>query len=143
MTTFISKSSLDIESTSFTNIKTPHKIWSKQDQRLIFMTYFQENSQLIAKTTVVDASRVIDARKQLTNSIFSVVQVVIGVALLALSTHFAVESETYLNALNQSSLNRYHAFALLVCTSFFAGILLIAQQVLQQDTNGFDEISKY
>jgi hypothetical protein len=107
------------------------------------MTYFQENSQLIAKKTVVDASQVINARKQLTNSIISVVQVVVGVALLALSTHLAVESETYLNALNQSGLNQYHAFALLVCTSFFAGILLIAQQVLQQDANGFDEISKY
>jgi hypothetical protein len=107
------------------------------------MTYFQENSQLIAKTTVVDASQVINVRKQLTNSIFSVVQVVVGVALLALSTHLAVESETYLNALNQSGLNQYHAFALLVCTSFFAGILLIAQQVLYQDANGFDEISKY
>ena len=107
------------------------------------MTYFQENSQLIAKAALLDAAQVINARKQLTNSIFSVVQVVVGVALLALSTHLAVESEAYLNALNQSGLNQYHAFALLVCTSFFAGILLIAQQVLHHDVNGFDEISKY
>ena len=107
------------------------------------MTYFQENSQLIAKAALIDAAQVINARKQLTNSIISVAQVVVGVVLLALSTHLAVESETYLNALNQSGLNQYHAFALLVCASFFAGILLIAQQALHHDANGFDEISKY
>lgn len=107
------------------------------------MTYFQENTQFVAKTSIVDSVQAINARKQLINAIFSVAQVIVGVALLALSTHLAVESEAYLNALNQSGLNQYHAFALLVCTSFFAGILLIAQQVLRHDVNGFDEISKY
>ena len=107
------------------------------------MTYFQENPQLIAKPTVVDSSEVINARKQLTIATFSIFQVVLGAALLTLSTHLAVVSETYLDVLNQSGLNQYHVFALLVCTSFFAGILLIAQQVLHHDKNGFDEISKY
>ncbi|WP_353431823.1 hypothetical protein [Polynucleobacter sp. MWH-UH23A] len=107
------------------------------------MTYFQDNSTVIAKSALVNAPQNINARKQLTNSIFSVVQVIVGVALLALSTHLAVESEVYLNALEQNGLNQYHVFALLVCTSFFAGILLIAQQVLQNDVNGFDEISPY
>lgn len=107
------------------------------------MTYFRDNSQFIAKTAVVDITHVNNARKQLTISIFSVAQAVIGVVLLALSAYFAIESETYLNALNQSGLNQYHAFALLVCISFFAGILLIAQQVSHQDANGFDEIFKY
>jgi succinate dehydrogenase/fumarate reductase cytochrome b subunit len=107
------------------------------------VTYFQDNSSVITNSALVDAAQVINARKQLTNSIFSVVQVVVGVALLALSTHLAVESEIYLNALDQSGLNQYHVFALLVCTSFFAGILLIAQQVLHHDVNGLDEISSY
>ncbi|MEY4277852.1 MAG: hypothetical protein RI975_1118 [Pseudomonadota bacterium] len=104
------------------------------------MTYFQDNSQFIAKTSIIDVDQVVRARKQLTNSILSVVQVLVGVALLAISTHLAVESERYLSALNQSGLNQYHVFALLVCVSFFAGILLIAQQVLQHDTNQFDGI---
>lgn len=107
------------------------------------MTYFQDNSSIIAKSALVDAAQAINIRKQLTNSIFSVVQVIVGVALLALSTHLAVESEIYLNALDQNGLNQYHVFALLVCTSFFAGILLIAQQVLRYDLNGLDEISSY
>ena len=138
---FISKSSLDIKSALFTYIRPAHKIWAIRDQRL-YMTYFQDNSQFIAKTSIIDVDQVVRARKQLTNSILSVVQVLVGVALLAISTHLAVESERYLSALNQSGLNQYHAFALLVCVSFFAGILLIAQQVLQHDTNQFDGIWK-
>jgi hypothetical protein len=81
--------------------------------------------------------------KQKTNSLFSIAQVIIGIALLALSTHLALASETYLEVLNQGGLNQYHAFALLVCFSFFAGILLIAQQVLKQDTKQFEELSSY
>ena len=81
--------------------------------------------------------------KQKTNSLLSVAQVIIGIALLALSTHLALASEIYLEVLNQGGLNQYHAFALLVCFSFFAGILLIAQQALKQDTNQFDELSTY
>ena len=81
--------------------------------------------------------------KQKTSSLFSIAQVIIGIALLALSTHLAFESETYLEVLNQGGLNQYHAFALLVCFSFFAGILLIAQQVLKQGAHQFDELSTY
>ena len=81
--------------------------------------------------------------KQKTNSLLSVAQVIIGIALLALSTHLALASEIYLEVLNEGGLNQYHAFALLVCFSFFAGILLIAQQALKQDTNQFDELSTY
>ena len=81
--------------------------------------------------------------KQKTNSLLSVAQVIIGIALLALSTHLALASEIYLEVLNQGGLNQYHAFALLVCFSFFAGILLIAQQALKQDTNQLDELSTY
>ncbi|MBU3616932.1 hypothetical protein [Polynucleobacter sp. JS-Polo-80-F4] len=82
-------------------------------------------------------------RKPKTNSLFSIAQVIIGIALLALSTHLALASETYLEVLNQGGLNQYHAFALLVCFSFFAGILLIAQQAFKQDSHQFDELSSY
>ncbi|QWE21088.1 hypothetical protein C2745_02550 [Polynucleobacter sp. AP-Kolm-20A-A1] len=81
--------------------------------------------------------------KQKTSPLFSIAQVIIGIALIALSTYLAFESETYLEVLNQGGLNQYHAFALLVCFSFFAGILLIAQQVLKQDAHQFDELSTY
>jgi len=81
--------------------------------------------------------------KQNTNFFISIAQVIIGLSLLALSTHLALASETYLEVLNQSGLNQYHTFALLVCFSFFAGILLIAQQVLKQDSPQFDELSSY
>ncbi len=107
------------------------------------MKYFQDNSQFIANTTLADSVQTIHARKQLTNLVLSIAQVIVGVALLVLSTHLAVESEIYLNALNQSGLNQYHVFGLLVCTSFFAGILLIAQQVFHHSANGFDEIFHY
>jgi len=75
--------------------------------------------------------------------LFAALQFALGVALLALSTHLAIESKTYLEVLNQSGLNQYHSFALLVCVSFFAGIFLIAQQVLKHDALSFDELSPY
>ena len=75
--------------------------------------------------------------------LFAALQFALGVALLTLSTHLAIESKTYLEVLNQSGLNQYHAFALLVCVSFFAGIFLIAQQVLKHDALSFDELSPY
>ena len=74
---------------------------------------------------------------------FTALQLLLGVALLALSTHLALESNTYLEVLNQSGLNQYHAFALLVCLSFFSGIFLIAQHVLKHESQGFDELSPY
>ncbi len=82
-------------------------------------------------------------QKQQSYPLLSVAQIAIGIALLALSTHLALESATYLEVLNQSGLNQYHVFALLVCFSFFAGILLIAQHVLKHDVQGFDELSPY
>jgi len=82
-------------------------------------------------------------QKQNTHSLFSVTQVIIGLALLVLSTHLALESDTYLAALNRSGLNQYHAFGLLVCFSFFAGILLIAQQTWKRETCQFDELSSF
>jgi hypothetical protein len=75
--------------------------------------------------------------------LFTALQVGLGVVLLALSTHLAIESKTYLEVLNQSGLNQYHAFALLVCVSFFAGIFLIAQPALKENVRGFDEFSPY
>jgi hypothetical protein len=104
------------------------------------MTHFRDNSQFIAQTSIVDVNKAILARKQLTNSIFSVTQAIVGVALLVVSTSIAVEGERYLSALNQNGLNQYDTFALLVCISFFAGILLIAQQVSRHDANQFDGI---
>ena len=74
---------------------------------------------------------------------FTALQLVLGVALLSLSTHLALESKTYLEVLNQSGLNQYHAFALLVCVSFFTGILLIAQQSIKYSAPGLDELSPY
>ena len=90
------------------------------------MTHFQNNSQIISKT-----------------SLFATAQVIAGIALLALSTHLALQSDTYLEVLNQNGLNQYHAFALLVCFGFFAGILLIAQQVLKHDLQEFEKLSSY
>ena len=90
------------------------------------MTHFQNNSRIIGKT-----------------SLFAAAQVIAGLALLALSTHLALQSDTYLEVLNQSGLNQYNAFALLVCFGFFAGILLIAQQVLKHDLQDFDKLSSY
>ena len=62
------------------------------------MKYFQDNSQFIANTTLADSVQTIHARKQLTNLVLSIAQVIVGVALLVLSTHLAVESEIYLNS---------------------------------------------
>jgi hypothetical protein len=68
-----------------------------------------------------------------------IIQIFLGVALLSLSTHLALESARYLDALNQSGLNQYHAFGVLVCLSFISGIFLIAQHVLTQDEASIDE----
>lgn len=66
-------------------------------------------------------------------------RVLLGLALLSLSTHLALESAIYLEVLNQSGLNQFHAFGLLVCVSFFSGVFLIAQHVLAQDRADVDE----
>ena len=63
----------------------------------------------------------------------TIIQIFLGLALLSLSTHLALESTLYLEALNQNGLNQYHAFGLLVCLSFISGVFLIAQHVLTQD----------
>ncbi|CAM3784535.1 hypothetical protein [Polynucleobacter arcticus] len=69
----------------------------------------------------------------------TILQIFLGLALLSLSTHLALESSSYLEALNQSGLNQYHAFGLLVCLSFFSGVFLLAQHVLSQDGTSIDE----
>ncbi|QWE13007.1 hypothetical protein [Polynucleobacter sp. AP-Titi-500A-B4] len=106
------------------------------------MTHFQGNSQTIGKSPLIHLNQEVGSRKQVSSSLFTAAQVIIGIALIALSTHLALQAETYLEILNQSGLNEYHAFALLVCFSFIAGVLLIAQQVLKHDTQ-FDEFSTY
>lgn len=69
----------------------------------------------------------------------TIIQVFLGLALLSLSTHLALESALYLEALNQNGLNQYHAFGLLVCLSFISGMFLIAQHVLTQDQESADD----
>jgi hypothetical protein len=69
----------------------------------------------------------------------TITQILLGLALLSLSTHLALESNRYLEVLNQSGLNQYHAFGLLVCISFISGVFLIAQHVLSQDSASIDE----
>jgi hypothetical protein len=69
----------------------------------------------------------------------SITQIFLGLALLSLSTHLALESTLYLEVLNRNGLNQYHAFGLLVCLSFISGVFLIAQHVLSQDQDSIDE----
>jgi hypothetical protein len=69
----------------------------------------------------------------------SIIQIFLGLALLSLSTHLALESTLYLEVLNRNGLNQYHAFGLLVCLSFISGVFLIAQHVLSQDQDSIDE----
>ena len=69
----------------------------------------------------------------------TIIQIFLGLALLCLSTHLALESALYLDALNQSGLNQYHAFGVLVCLSFISGVFLIAQHVLTQEKDNIDE----
>ncbi len=69
----------------------------------------------------------------------TIIQIFLGLALLSLSTHLALESDRYLEVLNQSGLNQYHAFGLLVCLSFLSGVFLIAQHVLSQESDSIDE----
>jgi hypothetical protein len=107
------------------------------------MTHFQNHSQTIGTASLAHLNQTGAIRKQMTQSFFAIAQVIAGIALLALSTYLALQSDTYLEVLNQSGLNQYHAFALLVCFSFFAGILLIAQQVLKHDVEDFDKLSSY
>lgn len=107
------------------------------------MTYFQNNPEFVNQVAPLGDSHALNPRKQLKNVIFSVFQVIAGVVLLVLSSHLAIKSDSYLNAMDQSGLNQYHVFSILVCTSFFAGILLIAQQVLHHDASEYDEISPY
>ncbi len=66
-------------------------------------------------------------------------RVLLGLALLSISTHLALEGASYLEVLNQNGLNQFHAFGLLVCISFFSGVFLIAQHVLSQDRAEVDE----
>lgn len=68
-----------------------------------------------------------------------IIQIFLGLALLSLSTHLALESASYLEVLNQSGLNQYHAFGVLVALSFISGVFLIAQHVLSQDETSIDE----
>jgi hypothetical protein len=69
----------------------------------------------------------------------TIIQIFLGLALFSLSTHLALKSDRYLEMLNQSGLNQYHAFGLLVCFSFLSGVFLIAQHVLSQDSDSMDE----
>jgi hypothetical protein len=69
----------------------------------------------------------------------TITQTFLGLALLSLSTHLALESAPYLEVLNQSGLNQYHAFGALVFLSFISGVYLIAQLVLTQDSASVDE----
>ena len=69
----------------------------------------------------------------------TIIQIFLGLALLSLSTHLALESTLYLEVLNQNGLNQYHTFGLLVCLSFISGVFLIAQQVLTQDQASIDD----
>ena len=69
----------------------------------------------------------------------TIIQIFLGLALLSLSTHLALESASYLEVLNQSGLNQYHAFGMLVALSFISGVFLIAQHVLSQDETSIDE----
>ena len=69
----------------------------------------------------------------------TIIQIFLGLALLSLSTHLALESSLYLDVLNQSGLNQYHAFGVLVCLSFISGVFLIAQHVLTHDEVSIDE----
>jgi hypothetical protein len=68
----------------------------------------------------------------------TIIQIFLGLALLSLSTHLALEGNRYLEVLNQSGLNQYHAFGLLVCLSFLSGVFLIGQHVLSQDGDSID-----
>jgi hypothetical protein len=80
------------------------------------------------------------AKPRVQKSLFlTIIQIFLGFALLSLSTHLALESALYLDALNQSGLNQYHAFGVLVCLSFISGVFLIAQHVLTQDEASVDE----
>ncbi len=69
----------------------------------------------------------------------TIIQIFLGLALLSLSTHLALEGDRYLEVLNQSGLNQYHVFGLLVCLSFLSGVFLIAQHVLSQESDSIDE----
>ena len=69
----------------------------------------------------------------------TITQIFLGLALLSLSTHLALESTLYLEVLEQNGLNQYHAFGLLVCLSFISGVFLIAQHVLTQDQASIDD----
>jgi hypothetical protein len=69
----------------------------------------------------------------------TVIQIFLGLALITISTHLALDSNRYLIVLNQNGLNQHHAFGILVCMSFIAGVFLIAQYVLSQDGGSTDE----
>lgn len=69
----------------------------------------------------------------------TVIQLFLGLALITVSTHLALDSDRYLVVLNQNGLNQHHAFGILVCISFLAGVFLIAQHVLSQDSASTDD----
>ena len=69
----------------------------------------------------------------------TIIQIFLGLALISVSTHLAIDSSRYLEVLNHNGLNQYHAFGLLVCISFVSGVFLIAQHVLSQDSASIDE----
>jgi len=68
----------------------------------------------------------------------TIVQIFLGLALISISTHLALDSSRYLAVLNQNGLNQYHAFGISVCIGFVSGIFLIAQHVLSQSSASTD-----
>lgn len=69
----------------------------------------------------------------------SIIQILLGLALIGISTYLALDSSRYLEVLNQHGLNQHHAFGLLVCIGFVSGIFLIAHHVLSQNGASIDE----
>ena len=59
-------------------------------------------------------------------TLFSVVQIISGLALLGLSAQIALQGSSYIRALNAYDLNNDNALPLLVLAGFIGGLSLLA-----------------
>ncbi len=62
-------------------------------------------------------------------TLFSIIQIISGLALLGLSAQIAIQSSSYIRALNAYDLNNDNALPLLVLAGFIGGMSLLALNI--------------
>lgn len=72
-------------------------------------------------------------------TLFSIVQIISGLALLGLSAQIAVQGSSYTRALNAYDLNNDNVLPLLVLAGFIGGLSLLAVNIKPLNKEQLDE----